>query len=67
MDAGDEIISFDGVRYFVASAPIMGTGPLSDLAEACTPMGELSSMQARVVFDLLHQRGWRIVRVNTDE
>jgi hypothetical protein len=34
---------------------------------ACTPLGELSSMQARCVFELLLQRGWRIVKVKTDD
>ena len=31
---------------------------------ACTPLGELSSMQARVVFELLLQRGYRIVKAD---
>jgi hypothetical protein len=34
---------------------------------ACTPLGELSSMQARCVFELLLHRGWRLVRVKADE
>jgi hypothetical protein len=32
---------------------------------ACTPLGELSSMQARVVFELLLQRGYRIVKADS--
>ena len=31
---------------------------------ACTPLGELWSMQARTVFELLLQRGWRITRIS---
>jgi hypothetical protein len=31
--------------------------------QACTPLHQLSSMEARTVFELLLQRGWRVVRV----
>lgn len=34
---------------------------------ACTPLHQLSSMEARTVFEVLLQRGWRIVRVKPDE
>ena len=34
---------------------------------ACTPLHQLSSMEARTVFELLLHRGWRIVRVTADE
>ena len=34
---------------------------------ACTPLHQLSSMEARVVFELLLLRGWRIVKVTADE
>ena len=34
---------------------------------ACTPLHQLSSMEARTVFELLLQRGWRIVKVTADE
>ena len=34
---------------------------------ACTPLHQLSSMEARTVFELLLHRGWRIVRGEADE
>ena len=45
------------------------TAPGEDLDElvrqlqACTPLHQLSNMEARTVFELLLQRGWRVVRV----
>jgi hypothetical protein len=35
--------------------------------QACTPLHQLTSMEARTVFELLLQRGWRIVRVKADD
>ena len=49
------------------------TGPGEELDElvrqlqACTPLHQLSSMEARTVFELLLQRGWRVVRVKADD
>ena len=34
---------------------------------ACTPLHQLSNMEARTVFELLLARGWRIVKVKTDD
>jgi hypothetical protein len=36
------------------------------MLQACTPLHQLSAMEARVVFELLLQRGWRIVKVRAD-
>jgi hypothetical protein len=35
--------------------------------QACTPLHQLSNMEARTVFELLLARGWRIVKVKTDD
>jgi hypothetical protein len=46
------------------------TAPGEDLVElvrqlqACTPLRQLSNMEARTVFELLLQRGWRVVRID---
>jgi hypothetical protein len=46
------------------------TAPGEDLDElvrqlqACTPLYQLSNMEARTVFELLLQRGWRVVRID---
>jgi hypothetical protein len=34
---------------------------------ACTPLHQLSSMEARTVFELLLARGWRLTKVKSDE
>ena len=35
--------------------------------QACTPLHQLSNMEARTVFELLLARGWRIMKVKTDD
>ena len=35
--------------------------------QACTPLHQLSNMEARAVFELLLMRGYRIVRVKSDD
>jgi hypothetical protein len=35
--------------------------------QACTPLHQLTNMEARTVFELLLQRGWRITKVKSDE
>jgi hypothetical protein len=35
--------------------------------QACTPLCALGNMDARAIFELLLQRGWRIVRVKADD
>jgi hypothetical protein len=37
------------------------------MLQTCTPLGELSNMSARVVFELLLQRGWTITKPPTGE
>ena len=37
------------------------------MLQACTPLHQISSMESRVIFELLLARGWRIVRVKPDE
>ena len=37
------------------------------MLQAHTPLYQLSNMDCRAIFELLLQRGWRIVRVKADE
>jgi hypothetical protein len=42
-------------------------GELFRLLQAKSPLGELSNMQARVVFELAQQRGYRIIPPTKDD
>jgi hypothetical protein len=59
------------MRLRALSGGITGPGPeLDELVrtlQACSPLHQLSSMEARTVFELLLQRGWRFVRLKADD